>query len=120
VRDHPLAGSGTGSFAKAYAEKTRGTGVDQPGNPHNEYLLVAIQTGLIGLALLLYLFWQHWRLAPRLAMPFDTHLARGLLLTIAVGCLFNSLLLDHSEGLLFAWMTGLLYSSLDRGSGMPA
>lgn len=112
VADHPLAGAGTGSFPKAYADKTRGTRVDQPGNPHNEYLLMAVQTGLIGLLVLLHLFWQHWRLAPRLATPFDTHLAHGLLLTIAVGCLFNSLLLDHAEGLLFAWMTGLLYGGL--------
>jgi O-antigen ligase len=123
VGDHPVAGAGTGSFPKAYAEKTRGTGVDQPGNPHNEYLLVAMQTGLIGLVLLFHLFWQHWRLAPRLATPLETHLAHGLLVTIAVGCLFNSLLLDHTEGLLFAWMTGLLYGGLqspaskDQGTG---
>ncbi len=109
VGDRPFAGAGTGSFPRAYAEETKGTGVDQPGNPHNEYLLIAIQTGLIGLALLLHLFWQQWRLAPRLATPLETHLARGLVVTIALGCLFNSLLLDHTEGLLFAWMTGLLY-----------
>jgi len=112
---HPLFGVGTGGYPKAYANQTRGTALEPSVNPHNEYLLVAVQTGLIGLALLLHLFWQHWRLAPRLATPIETHLARGLLLTIAVGCLFNSLLLDHTEGLLFAWMTGLLYGGLQFG-----
>jgi hypothetical protein len=34
------------------------------------------------------------------------------MLTIAVGCLFNSLLLDHTEGLLYAWLTGLLFAGL--------
>ena len=98
--------------SKAYADQTNGTGLEPSVNPHNEYLLIGVQTGLVGLVLLLHLFWQHWRLAPRLATPLETHLARGLLLTIAVGCLFNSLLLDHTEGLLFAWMTGLLYGGL--------
>lgn len=110
--DHPLAGIGTGGFPGAYAEKVRGTAMVATSNPHNEYLLIAVQTGLIGLALLLYLFHRQWQLAPRLAAPLETHLARGLLLAIAVGCLFNSLLLDHTEGLLYAWMTGLAYGGL--------
>ena len=112
VREHPLAGVGTGGFPKAYAEKAGHTSPFEVRNPHNEYLLIAVQTGLVGLALLLQLFWQQWRLAPRLATPLETHIARGLVLTIAVGCLFNSLLLDHTEGLLYAWLTGVLYGGL--------
>jgi len=117
IAKHPVAGVGTGGYPKAYAEQTRGTGLEPSRNPHNEYLLIGVQTGLIGLALLLHLFWQHWRLAPRLATPLESRLSRGLLVTVAVGCLFNSLLLDHMEGLLFAWMTGLLYGSLQSPAG---
>ncbi|MGH8640359.1 MAG: hypothetical protein ACRET6_01540, partial [Burkholderiales bacterium] len=65
-------------------------------------------------------FWAHWRTAPRLGSAFEQHLARGLLLTIAVGCLFNSLLLDHTEGLFYAWLTGLLFAGLkppEKGNG---
>ena len=112
IRNHPLAGVGTGGFPKAYAEKARERGSYEGRNPHNEYLLVMAQNGVIGLLLLLYLFWRHWQLAPRLATPLETHLARGLVLTIAVGCLINSFLLDHTEGLLYAWMTGLLFGGL--------
>lgn len=118
VREHPLLGVGTGGFPRAYAEQVRGTGMTEARNPHNEYLLIAVQTGFVGLALLLHLFWQQWRLATRLATPLETRLARGLVLTIAVGCLFNSLLLDHTEGLLFAWLTGLLYAGYNqKGNG---
>ena len=118
IAKHPLLGVGTGGYPKAYADQTRGTGLEPSRNPHNEYLLIGVQTGLVGLALLLNLFWQHWRLALRLATSFETHLCRGLLLTFVVACLFNSLLLDHTEGLLFAWMTGLLYGGLEsRGIG---
>lgn len=118
IREHPLAGVGTGGFPKAYAAKAQRTGSVEVRNPHNEYLLMMAQNGIAGLLLLLHLFWQHWRLAPRLATRLETHLSRGLLLTIAFGCLFNSFLLDHTEGLLFAWMTGLLFAGLQsRGRG---
>jgi O-antigen ligase len=112
IREHPLAGVGTGGFPKAYAEKAREKSSFEVRNPHNEYLLVMAQNGVVGLLLLLYLFWRHWQFAPRLATPIETHLARGLVLTIAAGCLINSFLLDHTEGLLYAWMTGLLFAGL--------
>jgi len=112
LRDHPLSGVGTGGFPKAYADQVKGTDMLLTQNPHNEYLLIAVQTGLVGLALLLYLFARQFTLAPRLASPLETHLACGLVITMAVGCLFNSFLLDHTEGLFYAWFTGLLYGGL--------
>ena len=111
VKDRPLVGHGTGSFARAYAEKTSGQDALQTRNPHSEYLHWMVQLGLVGLAGLLFLFFTHWRLAPDLATPLEHHLARGLLLTMAVGCLFNSWLMDHTEGLLFAWLTGVLFAA---------
>lgn len=112
VRDHPLAGVGTGGFPGAYADRVKGTDMSLTLNPHNEYLLIATQTGLAGLALLLYLFVRQLALAQRLASPLETHLACGLVITLAVGCLFNSFLLDHTEGVFYAWFTGLLYGGL--------
>lgn len=112
VRDRPLLGSGTGSFPKAYADATRNQAALPSRNPHNEYLHMTVQLGLAGLLALLYLFWTHWRLAPYLASPLEQHLARGLFLTFVIGCLFNSWLLDHTEGLLYAWLTGLLFGGL--------
>jgi hypothetical protein len=42
----------------------------------------------------------------------ESRLARVLVLAMIVGCLFNSFLLDHTEGLLYAWLTGVLYGGL--------
>jgi O-antigen ligase len=92
-------------------------------NPHNEYLLIAIQIGLIGLASLLYLFYRQWQVAGRLAQPLYRDLARGMVLMFVVGCLFNSLLVDHTEGLLFAWMSALLFAAPmkpDSSTARPA
>ncbi|HEY6281860.1 MAG TPA: O-antigen ligase family protein [Burkholderiales bacterium] len=116
IRDHPVFGVGTGGFPKAYAEKVKGTDMLVPANPHNEYLLIATQTGLFGLTLLLYLFYRQWRLAKMLPSALERSLAHALILAIMTGSLFNSLLLDHTEGLLYGWMSGLLYAGLRSNS----
>jgi O-antigen ligase len=116
VRDQPLFGVGTGGFPQAYAERITGTAMQATRNPHNEYMLVMAQLGLVGLGFLLHLFYQQWRLAPGLPTALEANLGRGMVIAIALGCLFNSLLLDHTEGLLFAWLTGLLFGGLNPTS----
>ena len=113
IRDHPLFGVGTGGFEKAYGEKIRNTDMAPSNNPHNQYLLITVQIGVLGLALLLYLFFTQWRMAGLLPTALEQNLARGMLLTIASGSLLNSLLLDHAEGLFFAWMSGVLFAGIN-------
>ena len=112
VRDHPVIGVGTGGFAKAYAGRVAATELTPTTNPHSEYLNISIQLGVIGLAALLYLFYCEWRVAASLTTTPERQLARGLVITFVIGCLFNSLLMDHTEGLLFAWASGLLFAGL--------
>lgn len=112
VQQHPVLGVGTGGFPAAFAQQVQGSEALSTHNPHNEYLMIAVQTGLIGLALLLYLFYTEWRCAARLATPFEQDAARGLVLAYLVNCLFNSALLDHADGLLFAFMTAVLFGNL--------
>ncbi len=119
IREHPLIGSGTGSVPVVYARAVSGQNMVATRNPHNEYLLIAVQIGLIGLACLLYLFWRQWQFAGRLVQPLYRDLGRGLMLTFVIGCLFNSLLLDHTEGLLFAWMSALVFSAPVKPASSP-
>lgn len=112
IKDHPLTGVGTGGFIKAYAEQVKGTGKQQTHNPHNEFLNITAQIGIAGLLVLIAMFWAQWRTARQLATPMEQSLARALVLTLVTGCLVNSLLLDHAEGLFYAWMSGLLYGGL--------
>jgi len=112
ARAHPFPGVGTGGFEKAYANQVAGTAMAPTANPHNEYLNITIQLGVIGLAALLYLFYCEWRVAAALPATHERELARGLVITFAIGCLFNSLLMDHTEGLLFAWASGLWFAGL--------
>lgn len=119
VAAHPVFGVGTGSFPIAFSQQIAGTKVTPTVNPHNEYLMVAAQTGVFGLAALLYLFWTLWQEAGRLP-PLQRDWARGLVLSTAVGCLFNSFLLDHTEGLFLAWAMGVLFGSVQAREAEPA
>ncbi|HUO44190.1 MAG TPA: O-antigen ligase family protein [Burkholderiales bacterium] len=122
IRERPLVGAGTGGFPYAYRQQIAGSAQEPTDNPHNEYLHMTAQLGVAGLAALLTLFWMPWRCAAWLPTAHETHLARGLVLAIAAGCLFNSLLIDHTERLLFAWGLGVLFASLQSralSSGQP-
>ena len=115
IAEHPVIGVGTGGFPRAYEDHVRGSGMASTRNPHSEFLHLTAQLGPLGLAALLWLFWQQWRTAPRLAGVLERELARGLVAAMVIGCLYNSLLLDHTEGLLYAWLTGLLYGGVKSG-----
>ena len=120
IAAHPLTGVGTGGFSKAYAQQVQGSGKSETHNPHNEFLHIAVQIGIIGLLVLIALFWRQWRDAKYLDTPMEQALARGLVLTMLLGCMVNSLLLDHAEGLFYAWLSGLLYGGLKYGLSDPS
>lgn len=111
IREHPLTGVGTGGFAHAYAERVRGTSAPATVNPHNDYLMLAAQAGLPALFLVVGLYVIVWRHASQLASMLERDALRGIVLTTAIAGLFNSALMDHVEGLLFAWAVGVLCAS---------
>jgi O-antigen ligase len=114
IREHPVTGVGTGGFGQAYAEHVAPKGLKPTRNPHNQYLLVMAQVGVIGLALLCWLFIRQWRAAEGLPEPGYRLLGRGLVLTIVIGCVFNALLIDHTEKLLYCWFTGLFFAEAQQ------
>jgi O-antigen ligase len=116
IRERPLLGFGTGGFRLAYEKQVAGSSMIPAHNPHNQYLLLMAELGIPGLLILLTLWWTAWHYATRLPTALETHLARGLVLLFSIGCLFNSLLLDHTEGLLFAWSAGILFAGLQSFS----
>ncbi|NOU10924.1 MAG: O-antigen ligase family protein [Nitrospira sp.] len=117
IEDHPLMGVGTGGFAQAYAVYAKQAGVSVPSHPHSQYLFIMAQVGVVGLGLLLWLFVQQWRSTLLVGDVTYGLLARGLVLIMAVGCLFNDLLLDHTEKLLYCWFSGVMYSGVDSRLG---
>ena len=78
---------------------------------HNQYLLSASQLGVLGLAVLIGLYAVYWRQAGRLEAPF-LQIARGVLLALLIGNLFNSFMHDFTERMFFAWISGVLFAEL--------
>jgi len=111
---HPFMGVGAGGFPASYENAVRGTASPPTRNPHSEYLLKAVELGVPGLALLLGLFWTVWRTAGRLADPAHAAIARALAITFALASVVTSTFNDHTEGLLFVWLAGVLFAGLSR------
>jgi O-antigen ligase len=114
VLAHPFLGVGTGGFAAAYAERAGEVGVRATSNPHNEYLNLTVQLGFMGAVLFLYLLYTQWQTAMQLGSRQARDAAAGLVLTLAVTSLVNAPLMDHTEGLFFAYMSALCFAALKR------
>lgn len=110
IAERPLLGYGTGGFSKAYASRSGGSESAPTENPHNQYLLVAVQGGVVGLSALLALFALAWKYCQNLQNPSDRNAGSGLVLIYAINSVYNSPLLDHAEGLFFAFMLSIWLS----------
>ena len=113
IKQHPILGGGTGSLENEYSSLVAKTNViyKRVPNPHNQYLLTTQELGLIGLILLLAFWLTHWWQSYKLKNAEYAMALRGLVITIAVGSLFNSLLLDASEGKFYCLLAGVLLST---------
>jgi O-antigen ligase len=115
IGNHPVIGVGTGGFGQAYARQVGDPGAGGMHNPHNEILMMIAQFGVAGLVLLAGLFTIQWRAAARLPGRFEPAAGRALVLTLAVASALSSTLMDHGEGFLFAYMSGLLFAGYPVG-----
>ena len=86
-------------------------------NPHNEYLLIFFENGVIGLLLFLAFLILVWRQSNNI-QEHEKWLIRALVITFSVGCLFNSLLLDNSEAHFFVLLLAAFIPPL-KASGTP-
>ncbi|CAG1020916.1 hypothetical protein MTYM_00627 [Methylococcales bacterium] len=100
IKEKPLLGQGTGNFTHAYLELTGKVAK----NPHNEFLLITEQLGIIGLLIYLGFLFSQYRFSNHLENQ-DKWLMQGVFVSLTVTSLFNSPLLDHTEG---HWFTTVL------------
>jgi O-antigen ligase len=131
IADAPLLGHGTGSIESQFRKAATGaTGLSSEvtANPHNQTLIVGVQLGMIGIAVL----WAMW-IAHLLLFRRDGLVAWfGLLVTVQtmVGSLFNSLLSDFTTGWIYVLCVGAAGGAMlrahapsivrPRASGDPA
>ncbi len=113
LTERPVFGHGTGSFKSQYAALAEAKGLKfKTVNPHNEYLMTGVQTGLIGIGFLLYFIFCQFKYSFRL-IPLNKNLALGLAAITAVGCMGNSILLDHTPGVFVIYFNAVFFSALN-------
>ncbi len=118
---HPLAGSGVGSWSSEYNRLQREQNpahkdIAGSGNPHQEYLLWGVQLGIPGLLIICALMLAVLRDTMKMEKQF-ARAAQSTLLALAVACLFNASIYDALIGDFFCVSIGLL---LALGLSKPA
>ncbi|WP_321800092.1 O-antigen ligase family protein [Caballeronia sp. J97] len=111
--ERPVAGYGVGSVLpefERFAKNQTGGDAVMASNPHNEFLLMGVQLGSIGIALFLWLLIALYGECRRID-PLAQTIVFGYLIAFCVGCLANSLLLNFTEGNLFVLLSGILIYS---------
>jgi O-antigen ligase len=107
----PWIGHGTGSVGHDYWQFIKPEQKDKHTvNLHNEYLMMLVQLGIIGLSVFVYLLYMLWRDSYYLEHSY-IFMAQGVVLTMILGCMLNSSWFDMTEGYLFAYFIGIFYAS---------
>jgi O-antigen ligase len=110
IAEKPLFGHGTGSFAKEY-QRVASNELMLSKNPHNEFIMISVQFGLLGLLIYIgFLASQYYQ--SRKLPDKEKWLAQGLMLSLIVTSLFNTPIMDYTEGHWFAVMIALCFASL--------
>ncbi len=110
IKKKPIFGYGTGDFAEAQGQLIQGTKTEPTDNPHNEYLFITVQLGIVGLFALLALFVSQWICSFKLHGR-DRYLVQGVVVSMVVGCCMNSFLFDTHPGHFYAVLSGIFFAA---------
>lgn len=108
IKQKPLQGYGTSSFKSVYSSHVAGKYQDwrngSASDPHNQYLFVWLENGLIGLLLFLAYIYTAIKQGGK-QQPYGA-IAASVLVAIATSSLFNSNFKTFPEGHLLAFFVG--------------
>jgi len=121
--DNPIIGTGIGDFSHDYENILNERKIQNQSlevlnkttkNPHNMYLLLAAELGLLGLFFIFYLFYQHFSVAQK----SSNNVNKDILIAIGVAYLFlnfsDSYLLGHHSSFLYAFLVSILIANVDE------
>ena len=111
IKKTPIFGSGIAGYEEGSKQISEGTTLNLGNNPHNQYLLFLTQIGFFGLLTFSWLNYVIWIESAKLERPWRLWV-RGIILAYAAANLFNSMLLDFSEGIFFSASLAIAFSSL--------
>jgi len=116
IKNNLLFGVGTGDFPveynKIHSNKT--PEVTTTVNPHNMYTLVAVQSGLVGVLSMFFIFYQQIKYSLRSNIKIVRDLGVVLPLLFLVIMFGDSYLLGHFTTILFVFFSSFLYKDFEK------
>ena len=113
IKSSPFFGVGTGDFPAEYSKinSVNSPAVKSTVQPHNMYLFVQAQLGLVGLLAFLWIFYVQFQLAVSSKIQFIHHTGVALPLLFLIIMLSDSYLLGHFTGNLYILFGAILFSN---------
>jgi O-antigen ligase len=115
-KQNPIIGIGTGDFPSEYRKINQANtpSIRNTTNPHNMYILVLTQLGLIGLVSMLGIFYYQIKLSFRSKDRFFRDFGITLPLLFLVMMLSDSYLLGHYTTLMYIFFSAFLYKDFEK------
>lgn len=114
IKENPIFGTGTGGFKQRFsaiaAKKYSGWQAKPADDPHNQYLFVTVENGLIGLATFLFLLFTLVKQGLKGGSPYGK-MAAGCVLAWSATSLFSGHFRTFPEGHLIAAVVGILLAN---------
>ena len=114
--EHPWLGTGVGTWLPHWRTTWMAMDVDldaetkrlisETNNPHNDFLLAGMETGIAGLLLLAWVLWRFARLGWR-QQSAPGNITVLMAVSLFVTCLVNAPLRDAALGMTLLWLLGV-------------
>jgi len=115
-KKHPIIGVGTGDFRVEYSKinKINSPQLADTTNPHNMYVLILMQLGVVGLISMLSIFYYQIKLSYNSPNKFIRDVGVTLPIMFLVLMLSDSYLLGHYTTLMFVFFSSFLYKDFEK------
>jgi O-antigen ligase len=116
VKENPINGVGTGDFPVEYSKihQIKTPLVPYTVNPHNMYVLISVELGLIGLISMLSIFYYQIKLSFNSSNRFIRDVGITLPLLFLVIMWSDSYLLGHYTTLMYVFFSSFLYKDFEK------
>ena len=116
IKEHPILGTGTGSFRTNYdrVNKLKSPNIPTTINPHNMYTFELVELGIVGLLGLIFIFYTQIKHSITAKNQFLKNFGLALPLLYLVIMLSESYLLIPSTTCLFSFFSAILYKTYDN------
>ena len=118
IKKHPFIGVGTGDFPQEYKKvnMVNSPSIANTTNPHNMYILITVQSGLLGLISFLSIFYFQFKTAFRSTNILVRNVGFALPMMFLVIMFSDSYLLGHYTTLMYIFFSSFLYRDFESSS----